>query len=69
MGSVALEPVRNKIYLTRPCVNDLLVGTVVDLDVLIQSSTNPLVIQGYHWQFSFSLICIRFGGASCRLLV
>ena len=62
MGSVALEPVRNKIYLTRPCVNDLLVGTVVDLDVLIQSTTNPRVIQGYHWRSRFRSFAFGLAG-------
>jgi len=48
LGSVALELVRNKIYLTRVCVNDLLAGMTLDLDVVIQSTTNLLVTLEYH---------------------
>lgn len=64
---MVLELVRNKIYLTRVCVNDLLAGMTLDLDVLIQSNANPLVTLECHWQFSYSLIRIWVGAPHCIL--
>lgn len=42
-------------------------GMAADLDVLIQSSTDPLLFLEYHRQFTHSLIFIPFGALLCSL--
>lgn len=44
-------------------------GMAADLDVLIQSSTDPLLFLEYHRQFTHSLIFIPFGGLICALVL
>lgn len=44
-------------------------GMVPDLDVLIRSSTDPLLFLEYHRQFSHSLFFIPIGGAITGLLL
>ena len=46
-----------------------LAGMAADLDVLIRSSTDPLLFLEYHRQFSHSLIFIPFGGLLCAMLL
>lgn len=46
-----------------------LAGMAADLDVLIRSSTDPLLFLEYHRQFTHSLIFIPFGGAICALVL
>ncbi len=47
----------------------LLGGMAPDLDVLIRSSTDPLLFLEYHRQFTHSLIFIPIGGFICGLLL
>lgn len=42
-------------------------GMAADLDVLIRSSTDPLLFLEYHRQFTHSLVFIPIGGALCAL--
>jgi len=44
-------------------------GMAPDLDVLIRSSTDPLLFLEYHRQFTHSLIFIPFGGLICALVL
>lgn len=44
-------------------------GMAADLDVLIRSSTDPLLFLEYHRQFTHSLIFIPIGGALCALVL
>lgn len=46
-----------------------LAGMAADLDVLIRSSTDPLLFLEYHRQFTHSLIFIPIGGAICALIL
>ena len=46
-----------------------LAGVAADLDVLIRSSTDPLLFLEYHRQFTHSLIFIPFGGLICALVL
>ena len=47
----------------------LLSGMAPDLDVLISSSTDPLLSLEYHRQFTHSLIFIPVGGLICALVL
>ncbi len=44
-------------------------GMAADLDVLIRSSTDPLLFLEYHRQFTHSLIFIPVGGLLCAVLL
>ena len=44
-------------------------GMAADLDVLIRSSTDPLLFLEYHRQFTHSLIFIPVGGLICALVL
>jgi inner membrane protein len=46
-----------------------LAGMAADLDVLIRSTTDPLLFLEYHRQFTHSLIFIPFGGFICALVL
>ncbi len=46
-----------------------LAGMAPDLDVLIRSSTDPLLFLEYHRQFTHALIFIPVGGLLCALLL
>ena len=46
-----------------------LAGMSADLDVLIRSTTDPLLFLEYHRQFTHSLIFIPIGGVLCALLL
>ena len=46
-----------------------LAGMAADLDVLIRSSTDPLLFLEYHRQFTHSLIFIPVGGFICALVL
>ena len=46
-----------------------LAGMAADLDVLIRSSSDPLLFLEYHRQFTHSLIFIPLGGFICALLL
>ena len=44
-------------------------GMAPDLDILIRSSTDPLLSLEYHRQFTHSLVFIPFGGLICALFL
>ena len=44
-------------------------GMAPDLDILIRSSTDPLLSLEYHRQFTHSIIFIPFGGLICALFL
>ncbi len=46
-----------------------LAGMAPDLDVLIRSSSDPLLFLEYHRQFTHSLVFIPIGGAICALVL
>lgn len=46
-----------------------LAGMAADLDVLIRSSTDPLLFLEYHRQFTHSLVFIPLGGLLCALIL
>ncbi len=46
-----------------------LAGMAPDLDVLIRSSTDPLLFLEYHRQFTHSLMFIPFGGLICAVVL
>lgn len=46
-----------------------LAGMAADLDVLIRSSSDPLLFLEYHRQFTHSLVFIPLGGLLCGLLL
>lgn len=46
-----------------------LAGMSADLDVLIRSSTDPLLFLEYHRQFTHSLVFIPIGGLLCALVL
>ncbi len=58
----------SKSAMTRIGLIGALSGMAPDLDVLIQSSTDPLLQLEYHRQFTHSLIFIPFGAVICALV-
>ena len=44
-------------------------GLAADLDVLIRSSTDPLLFLEYHRQFTHSLMFVPFGGLICAVVL
>lgn len=72
LGAVAPQSVvgkttRDSLGLLRVGLIGALAGMAPDLDVLIQSSTDPLLQLEYHRQFTHSLIFIPVGAALCAL--
>ena len=67
LGSVASQSMRSKTSLVRVGVIGALAGMAPDLDVLIQSATDPLLSLEYHRQFTHSLLFIPVGAALCAL--
>jgi inner membrane protein len=67
LGSVASQSVRHNASLIRVGTIGALAGMAPDLDVLIQSATDPLLSLEYHRQFTHSLIFIPLGAALCAL--
>ena len=73
LGAVAPQSIigkttRDSLGLLRIGIIGALAGMAPDLDVLIQSSTDPLLQLEYHRQFTHSLIFIPFGAALCALV-
>ena len=59
----------NKNNLLKVALVGFLAGLAPDLDVLIQSSTDPILFLEYHRQFSHSLFFIPFGSFIVALLI
>ena len=68
MGAAAAQSAIKKWDLAKIGIIGALAGMSPDLDVLIQSSKDPLLQLEYHRQFTHSLIFIPLGAALCALV-
>ena len=68
VGAAFAQSTANKNNLLTMGVIGFLAGLAPDLDVLIQSSTDPILSLEYHRQFSHSLFFIPFGSLIVALL-
>ncbi|MEM7008503.1 MAG: metal-dependent hydrolase [Thermodesulfobacteriota bacterium] len=62
VGSVLPQSASNKKEIRLAAIIGLLAGLLADIDVVIRSSTDPLLFIEYHRQFTHSLIFIPIGG-------
>lgn len=62
VGSVLPASTSNKYEIRLAILIGFLAGLVADIDVIIRSSTDPLLFIEYHRQFTHSLIFIPIGG-------
>ena len=69
LGATLPLSVARKSHLRTAGLLGLLSGMAPDLDVLISSSTDPLLSLEYHRQFTHSLIFIPIGGLICALVL
>ena len=67
LGAAAAQSLIKKPDLARIALIGALAGLAPDLDVLIQSSTDPLLQLEYHRQFTHSLIFIPVGALLCAI--
>ncbi len=67
IGAVAAQSTVTRQDLARIGLIGALAGMAPDLDVLIQSSTDPLLQLEYHRQFTHSLIFIPIGAIVCAV--
>jgi membrane-bound metal-dependent hydrolase YbcI (DUF457 family) len=61
VGAAFAQGVSNKRSIVKVSVVGFLAGLAPDLDVLIRSSTDPVLFLEYHRQFTHSLFFIPFG--------
>ncbi|MFH0266740.1 metal-dependent hydrolase [Vibrio rumoiensis] len=69
LGASAALLVSNKQYRTHAAKVGCVAGLAPDLDVLIKSSSDPLLALEFHRQFTHSLFFIPFGGLIIALLL
>ena len=69
VGAVFPQSVSNKKEIKKATLIGLLAGMAADLDIIIRSSSDPLLFIDYHRQFTHSLIFIPFGGLIVALLL
>lgn len=62
VGSVLPQSVSNKKELRLAALIGFLAGLLADLDIVIRSSSDPLLFLDYHRQFTHSIIFIPVGG-------
>ena len=62
VGAVLPQSISNKKEIRLSALIGFLSGLLADIDVLIHSSTDPLLFLDYHRQFTHSLIFIPLGG-------
>jgi inner membrane protein len=67
LGAAAAQSLIKKSDLARIALIGALAGMAPDLDVLIQSSTDPLLQLEYHRQFTHSLVFIPVGALLCAV--
>ncbi|NCG05712.1 MAG: metal-dependent hydrolase, partial [Gammaproteobacteria bacterium] len=67
IGAVAAQSAVTRQDLARIGLIGALAGMAPDLDVLIQSSTDPLLQLEYHRQFTHSLVFIPIGALVCAV--
>jgi len=69
VGAAFAQSTANKHNIVRIGVIGFLAGLAPDLDVLIRSSSDPILFLEYHRQFSHSLFFIPFGSLIVALLI
>ena len=69
VGAAFAQSAANKNNITKISIVGFLAGLAPDLDVLIQSSTDPVLFLEYHRQFTHSLIFIPFGALIVSTLI
>jgi inner membrane protein len=69
LGAVAAQNTSRKEHMVAAAILGLVGGMAPDLDVLINSDTDPLLFLEYHRQFTHSLIFIPAGGLICAFLI
>lgn len=69
VGVIAAQQAANKKYLALATLCGVLGGMAPDLDVLIHSSSDPLLSLEFHRQFTHSLLFIPVGGLICALFI
>ena len=69
VGAAFAQSIANKNNIIKIGIIGFLAGLAPDLDVLIRSSTDPLLSLEYHRQFTHSLFFIPFGALIVALLI
>jgi inner membrane protein len=69
LGAALPQAVSRKQWAASAGLFGFIAGMTPDLDVLIRSSSDPLLFLEYHRQFTHSLVFIPIGGALCALLL
>jgi inner membrane protein len=69
VGAAFAQSAANKNNILRISIIGFLAGLAPDLDVLIRSSTDPILFLEYHRQFSHSLFFIPLGSLIVALLI
>jgi inner membrane protein len=69
LGASASQSVASRGDMARASLLGALAGMSADLDVLIRSSTDPLLFLMYHRQFTHSLLFIPIGALICALIL
>ena len=69
VGAIFAQSTANKNNIVQITLIGFLAGLAPDLDVLIQSSDDPIVFLEYHRQFSHSLFFIPFGSLLVTLFI
>ena len=69
VGAAFAQSTANKNNIFKIGVIGFLAGLAPDLDVLIQSSTDPILFLEYHRQFTHSLLFIPFGSLIVALII
>ncbi len=69
LGAVFAQTRGPKLALAKAAVIGAIAGMTSDLDILIRSSTDPLLAIEFHRHFTHSLLFIPLGGLLCSLLL
>lgn len=69
LGAAAPQSVARSKHIRLAALFGFLAGMAPDLDVLIRSSTDPLLFLEYHRQFTHALVFIPVGGSICGWLL
>ena len=69
VGTVFAQSAANKNNITKISIVGFLAGLTPDLDVLIRSSTDPVLFLEYHRQFTHSLVFIPLGALIVSALI
>ena len=69
VGAAFAQSSANKINIAKISIVGFLAGLAPDLDVLIRSSTDPVLFLEYHRQFTHSLVFIPFGALFVAALI